>query len=291
MPGNQHVAGANAKENRMYEHIKQGMKGNARAKEIAARTVNKYRAKHGLTKKSSFDVFFDGPPDPTDEVLALMVEHPEEIGAMMAEVVKEFGNEVSKGDSMKKDRMGGPYEPAGRKPDATSPDPYEAQGHAVDHNKGSNQKAGGFATKVRPGGPPEGSGKDEPKQSSKLIAGAGKSGKASKAVGTDGTQTGGKNVGRGPGPDVGSSRASSGMGEVNRNPHQGQNLVEKGLDWIHAGKSKSLLETVVSKADDEIAARIEKGESDIPTFDRFPTRNLKMEQETKQLRREFGSAE
>jgi hypothetical protein len=53
MPGNEHVKGAEPKQQRMYEHIKEQEEdeGDPRAKEIAARTVNKFRSKHGLTEK------------------------------------------------------------------------------------------------------------------------------------------------------------------------------------------------------------------------------------------------
>lgn len=51
MPGKKHLSKRSAKENRMYEHVreseeKSGRSG-GRAKEIAARTVNKYHAEHG----------------------------------------------------------------------------------------------------------------------------------------------------------------------------------------------------------------------------------------------------
>ena len=49
MPGKQHVRGASSKENRQYEHIKESEKkegrSTKRAKEIAARTVNKQKSK------------------------------------------------------------------------------------------------------------------------------------------------------------------------------------------------------------------------------------------------------
>ena len=55
MPGNKHVAGATPKENRQYEHVKESEikagKPPKKAKQIAAATVNKFRAKHGETKK------------------------------------------------------------------------------------------------------------------------------------------------------------------------------------------------------------------------------------------------
>jgi len=38
------------KDERMYEHIKDSEKGSGRAKEIAARTVNKKRKQQGRTK-------------------------------------------------------------------------------------------------------------------------------------------------------------------------------------------------------------------------------------------------
>jgi hypothetical protein len=38
------------KDERQYENIKKSEKGNKRAKEIAARTVNKQRKKEGRTK-------------------------------------------------------------------------------------------------------------------------------------------------------------------------------------------------------------------------------------------------
>jgi hypothetical protein len=43
------------KEERQYEHIKEGLKdrGNKRAEEIAARTVNKERARKGTAKQKS----------------------------------------------------------------------------------------------------------------------------------------------------------------------------------------------------------------------------------------------
>ena len=47
MPGKKHVAGASKKENRKYEHSKESYKkrgtSTKRAKEIAARTVNKQK--------------------------------------------------------------------------------------------------------------------------------------------------------------------------------------------------------------------------------------------------------
>jgi hypothetical protein len=49
MPGKKHVAGANAKENRQYEHVKASElkrgKSLKKAKEIGARTVNKQKGK------------------------------------------------------------------------------------------------------------------------------------------------------------------------------------------------------------------------------------------------------
>jgi hypothetical protein len=49
MPGKKHVRGATAKQNRQYEHIKQSElkqgRSTKRAKEIAARTVNKQKSK------------------------------------------------------------------------------------------------------------------------------------------------------------------------------------------------------------------------------------------------------
>jgi hypothetical protein len=47
MPGKKHLPGATAKEQRMYEHIKDS----SGSKAIAAATVNKYRRKKGETKK------------------------------------------------------------------------------------------------------------------------------------------------------------------------------------------------------------------------------------------------
>jgi len=49
MPGKKHVRGATKKQNRQYEHIKQSElkegRSTKRAKEIAARTVNKQKSK------------------------------------------------------------------------------------------------------------------------------------------------------------------------------------------------------------------------------------------------------
>jgi hypothetical protein len=49
MPGKKHVRGATSKQNRQYEHIKQSElkqgRSTKRAKEIAARTVNKQKSK------------------------------------------------------------------------------------------------------------------------------------------------------------------------------------------------------------------------------------------------------
>ena len=54
MPGKKHVRGATKKQNRQYEHIKESElkqgRSTKRAKEIAARTVNKQKSKK---KKSS----------------------------------------------------------------------------------------------------------------------------------------------------------------------------------------------------------------------------------------------
>ena len=48
MPGKKHVRGATKKQNRQYEHIKQSElkqgRSTKRAKEIAARTVNKQKS-------------------------------------------------------------------------------------------------------------------------------------------------------------------------------------------------------------------------------------------------------
>jgi hypothetical protein len=50
MPGKKHVAGANAKQNRQYEHIKESAQKSGRygkrAEEVAARTVNKQKSEH-----------------------------------------------------------------------------------------------------------------------------------------------------------------------------------------------------------------------------------------------------
>ena len=50
MPGKKHVAGANAKQNRQYEHIKESAEKSGRygkrAEEVAARTVNKQKSEH-----------------------------------------------------------------------------------------------------------------------------------------------------------------------------------------------------------------------------------------------------
>ena len=49
MPGKKHVKGATKKQNRQYEHIKESElksgRSTKRAKEIAARTVNKQKSK------------------------------------------------------------------------------------------------------------------------------------------------------------------------------------------------------------------------------------------------------
>jgi len=53
MPGKQHMSARSAKENRMYEHVKESEKDQGRserAKEIAARTVNKYHSSHGHSR-------------------------------------------------------------------------------------------------------------------------------------------------------------------------------------------------------------------------------------------------
>jgi hypothetical protein len=51
MPNKKHVRGASSKEQRMYEHIKEKAQRSGRygkrAKEVAARTVNKRRRKRG----------------------------------------------------------------------------------------------------------------------------------------------------------------------------------------------------------------------------------------------------
>ena len=49
MPGQQHLQGVGAKEQRMYEHIKESSKGRygKRAKEVAARTVMKHHKEAG----------------------------------------------------------------------------------------------------------------------------------------------------------------------------------------------------------------------------------------------------
>ena len=54
MPGKKHVKGASPKQNRQYEHIKQSElkqgRSTKRAKEIAARTVNKQKSKSKKSK-------------------------------------------------------------------------------------------------------------------------------------------------------------------------------------------------------------------------------------------------
>ena len=54
MPGKKHMAGRTEKENRMYEHVKKSEKeegrSTERAKEIAARTVNKRHSQEGHKK-------------------------------------------------------------------------------------------------------------------------------------------------------------------------------------------------------------------------------------------------
>ena len=76
------------KENRMYGHIKEGLKGKARAEEIAARTVNKYRAKHGKTKdaKKSYSeaLRFDIETDVLGQCIRESVEDIQKAKAMQA---------------------------------------------------------------------------------------------------------------------------------------------------------------------------------------------------------------
>ena len=54
MPGRKRVAGVGAKEQRMYEHIKESAQKEGRygkrAKEVAARTVMKHHKEEGHTK-------------------------------------------------------------------------------------------------------------------------------------------------------------------------------------------------------------------------------------------------
>jgi len=54
MPGKKHVARAGAKEQRMYEHVKESAQKSGRygkrAKEVAARTVMKHRKEEGHKK-------------------------------------------------------------------------------------------------------------------------------------------------------------------------------------------------------------------------------------------------
>jgi hypothetical protein len=54
MPAKQHMKGRSKKENRQYEHIKESAKergaSTKRAKEIAARTVNKQHSSKGHKK-------------------------------------------------------------------------------------------------------------------------------------------------------------------------------------------------------------------------------------------------
>lgn len=54
MPGKKHMAARSEKENRMYEHVLESEKDEGRstkrAKEIAARTVNKYHSSKGHAK-------------------------------------------------------------------------------------------------------------------------------------------------------------------------------------------------------------------------------------------------
>lgn len=70
-PGKHHMPGVSDKRNRQYEHIKDSLlesgKSEDRAKEEAARTVNKQRAEHGETKEgrwSSINVISIFPQDP-----------------------------------------------------------------------------------------------------------------------------------------------------------------------------------------------------------------------------------
>lgn len=55
MPERKHVRGASAKQQRQYEHIKEEAEKSGRygkrAKEVAARTVNKTKSKKGKTSK------------------------------------------------------------------------------------------------------------------------------------------------------------------------------------------------------------------------------------------------
>lgn len=64
-PGKEHMKGVSDKRNRQYEHIKDSLlesgKSEDKAKEEAARTVNKQRAEHGETKKGSDANEIGGP--------------------------------------------------------------------------------------------------------------------------------------------------------------------------------------------------------------------------------------
>ena len=56
MPRGKHMRGVSAKEQRQYEHIKESAQKSGRygkrAKEVAARTVNKMKSKKGKTSRS-----------------------------------------------------------------------------------------------------------------------------------------------------------------------------------------------------------------------------------------------
>ncbi len=268
-----------AKEERMYEHIKEGLGDNPRAKEIAARTVNKYRAGHGKTKEAKksivdndlFNSCFSEVLGEIEKGDGILIEEADDWAISNNGLEEEVSMEKSFDQFFTDDDL--------RKADVeeTEDDLQKAGDNPrmAEQNAGyesSNQSAKTTSAPRSAVGPKRV--EYEPTQSRQTQEDGTKKGTADYSrVGNDGSNK----------PAGGfAPRSSVGSKTVHYNPHQSPNIVEKSevkLPVIHEGHANLL---VTSHGNDyDVAKKIEKG-----TTSPQPSRNALLESEHNRQQRE-----
>ncbi len=248
-----------AKEKKMYNKIKGSLGDNPRAEEIAARTVNKYRKKHGLTKdaKKSFDneilnvcmaevlgEIEKGFGIPVDEEIAVTAEGTE---VPMTETKKSFADYFSDNDLQKgadNPRM------------AEQSSGYESSNEMASSGQAPRSALGEKTVHYNPD------------QSERTQDGGTKEGKADYSrAGNEGSNK----------PAGGfAPRSAIGAKTVQYNPHQAPNTIEKGkvvLPPIREGRSVSLMD--MTEGNDKAVSKAIEDDKTAPV----PSRNLQLEGE------------
>lgn len=244
------------KEEKMYGHIKESV-GGSRAKEIAARTVNKYRAKKGHTTDAKKSV--------DNEILNTCMTE------VLDDIEKGHGIPIEEADEWKvSSNPGGEMDKSFE--DIFTDEDLQKSG---DNPRMAEQNAGYESSNSAPGSgqaPRSAVGEKtvqyNPHQAEQTQDGSSGMGKADYSrVGNEGSN---KPASTGQAP-----RSSVGAKTVQYNPHQSSNVVEKSgvvLPTINERNSSRSLMTMSKGTDEAVAKRIDEG-----LTSQVPTRNLQLE--------------